>query len=46
MFLSLLQLSRGRLQRPDPQVDGAAQIRDEESRQAGEQQLGAFVKAS
>ncbi|KXZ43933.1 hypothetical protein GPECTOR_77g3 [Gonium pectorale] len=40
----MLEGKAGALMRLLADVDGAAQMRDEEARQAGEQQLGAFVK--
>ncbi|GLC38340.1 hypothetical protein PLESTM_000714900 [Pleodorina starrii] len=44
--VAMLEGKAGQLMRALADVDGAAQIRDEEARVAGEQQLGAFVKAA
>lgn len=40
----MLEGRAGQLMRLMQEVDGAAQMRDEETKQQGEQQLGAFVK--
>lgn len=42
--LAMLEGKAGQLMRMLADVDGAAQMREEEARTVGEQQLGAFVK--